>query len=83
MPLEGCLLVLENLSTSLFVDELREHLVRIDGDENPLAASECFVLLVQNLRHVDVGAALQPYLTRLDSQRFVQRYGLQVVNCYL
>ena len=43
---------------ALAVHKLCEHAVRIDGDEQALAAGQDFFLFVQDLSHVDVPPAL-------------------------
>jgi hypothetical protein len=50
-------------------DEFREHLLRVDGDEESFAAGEHFPFFVQDFGHIYVLATLDSNLARFHQQR--------------
>ena len=59
---------------------LGEHSCGVDGYEGSAAAGQDFILFVQDLGGVDVGAAFYFNFAAFDSQRLVKRDRLQVFN---
>jgi len=54
--------------------------LRVDGDEEPLAAGKDFPFLIQDFGHIGVLSASDANFARLDPKRLVERHGLQVVD---
>src|SRR5438270_9369202 len=65
---------------SSLIHELGKHPVWIDGNKFTPAASQSLAFGIENLCPIDVRSALYLHFPRLDSQRLVQRHGLQVVH---
>ena len=60
--------------------KLGEHLFRVDGDEDPAAAGQDFVFVVEDFGGVDVGASLLFYFAAFDPERLVQGNGLEIFD---
>jgi len=70
----------EDARPPLSIHKFREHFTGIDGDEQAFTVSQHFALLVENFSGVGVMAAADPDFPRLDTQRLIQRYRLQIVD---
>ena len=67
-------------SNRLAFDIFREHFFGIDGDEDAAAAGQDFAPFVQDFGGIDVGAAALFDFAAFDSERFVQRDGLEIFD---
>jgi hypothetical protein len=62
---------------------LAEHLLRINGDEDPSATGEHLTLLVEDFGNVDMTASVHGLFARFDAERLIEGNGFEILDGHL